>query len=368
MKDDPKKPGREMGVKRGRVLKAAIPREGLTRALVQVEEEREPVQALAYHLFSGEVREGDEVLVNTTAMDLRLGTGGTHFVLVNLSRPGEASLKEAGHVMKLRYTPLQFKSLSLEEAHRGLLEEGRGLEGMAVLVLELHSMVLPAALAFKRKSPGSRLAYIMTDGGSLPLAFSEQAAFLRRQGLVDATITAGHAFGGDLEAVNIYTALQGARHVLRADACIVAMGPGVLGTGTAFGFSGIEQGENINRANILGGKAVTCLRLSFVEKRERHRGVSHHSLTSLQKAALTPAAIALPQELTGEAQRLVLGQLEEAGLPGIHTLCWHPAAEILHELEGLDWQVKSMGRTLAEDPLFFAAAAAAGVEGAKGLH
>ncbi len=366
MKDKPKGPAREMGARRGRVLEASSPRRGLTRARVEVGEER--VLALAYPLFSGEIREGDEVLLNTTALDLGLGTGGVHFVMANLSQPGEARLGEAGHVMKLRYTPLQFKSLSLEEAHGARLEEGGDLGGMPVMVLELHSMVLPAALAFKRAHPGARLAYLMTDGGSLPLAFSDQVEFLRQEGFIDAAITAGQAFGGDLEAVNVYTALQGARHVLGADACIAAMGPGVLGTGTAFGFSGIEQGENINRVNVLGGAAVTCLRLSFAEKRERHRGVSHHSLTSLGRAALTPASVALPRELKGEERGLALAQLEAAGLPGIHTLCWHETAGILEELAGLGRKVNTMGRGLGEDPFFFAAAAAAGREGARCLE
>lgn len=358
-------PAREMALRKGTVLQAAGEGEGLLRLEVRVEGKTST--ALAYPIFSGDIQPGDEVLVNTTAVDLELGTGGVHFVLANLSRPGETDVRKPGHVMKLRYTPLQFKSCSLEEHCRDGLTEGRDLGGMVVLALELHSMLLPAVFALKRKCPGARLVYIMSDGGSLPLAFSRQAAYLRRQGYLAATITAGHAFGGDLEAVNMYTALQGARHLLKADACIAAMGPGVLGTGTAFGFSGIEQGENINRVNILGGQAVTCLRLSFTDGRERHRGVSHHSLTSLKRAALTPATVAMPAELTGEKRRHVLGQLEGAGLPGIHRLQWHPVEALLREMAGLDWKVTSMGRSLADDPLFFAAAAAAGVEGAGRL-
>jgi len=374
-----KGPARELALGRGVVLDAEKTREGLVRVLVELEGSREGeairgheakrgVPALAYPLFCGDVRSGDRVLLNTTAVDLQLGTGGTHFVVANLNRPREASLAEPGHVMKLRYTPLQFKSLSLEEAYGAELGEDRGLEGMPVLVLELHSMVLPAALAFKRRRPGSGLVYIMKDGGSLPLAFSDLADYMKRQGLLDAVITAGHAFGGDLEAVNVYTALLGARHILKADACIVAMGPGVLGTGTAWGFSGIEQGENINRASILGGRAVTALRLSFAEGRERHRGVSHHSLTSLARAALRPAVIALPGELPEEKKAAVLAQLKEAGLPGIHSLSWPLTGKTLEDLKNLSWKAASMGRTLEEDPLFFAGAAAAGEEGARRLE
>lgn len=353
-------PHREMSVRRGTVLYITAQREGITEAVVQMGDGQ--ANAVAYTLFSGTIQAGDEVLLNTTAVDLQLGSGGNHFVLANVSRPSEGAITGPGHIMKLRYTPLQFKSQSLEEGCRTFLEQDRDgdLAGMAVVVLELHSMVLPAAYAIKRERPNVPLIYIMTDGGSLPLALSRQTAFMKENRLIDATITVGHAFGGDLEAVNLYTALQGAKQILNAGVCIVAMGPGILGTGTAFGFSGIEQGENINRVNVLRGKAITCLRLSFADSRHRHRGVSHHSLTSLKRAALTPAEIALPGELQGEMRRTVMDQLQEAGLPGIHSLKWLSVEEIMEGLKTLSWPLRSMGRGVAEDPFFFAAAASAG--------
>ena len=63
----------------------------------------------------------------------------------------------------------------------------------------------------------------MTDGAGLPLAMSDLVAALRARGLLDATVTSGHAFGGDYEAVSIYSALAVARHVAHADAAVVAM-------------------------------------------------------------------------------------------------------------------------------------------------
>lgn len=351
---------REMSIKRGKVLRISAERKGITEAVVSIGEDK--ANTVAYSLFGGRIQTGDEVLLNTTGVDLKLGSGGYHFVLANLSRPQESSITGPGHIMKLRYTPLQFKSHSLEESFKPSLkadQEG-DLAGMTVVVLELHSMLLPAAYAIKRERPHVHLAYIMTDGGSLPLVLSKQVAFMRESGLIDATITAGHAFGGDLEAVNMYTALQGAGKILKAGVCIVAMGPGVLGTGTPFGFSGIEQGENINRVHVLKGKAITCLRMSFADPRSRHRGVSHHSLTSLSRAALAPAEIALPAELKGEECKRVMAQLDAAGLPGMHTLVWQPVGEVMEELKKLSWPLSSMGRGLDEDPYFFAAAAAAG--------
>lgn len=349
-----------LSVKKGKVLHISAAREGISEVVVRIGEEK--AICVSYSLFSGSMQVGDEVLLNTTAMDLRLGSGGNHFILANLSRPQERPLAGPGHIMKLRYTPLQFKCNSLEEAFQADLQADKegNLAGMAVVVLELHSMLLPAAYAIKREKPHVPLAYIMTDGGSLPLPLSRQVEFMQKEHLIDATITAGHAFGGDLEAVNLYTALQGAKHIIKAGICLVAMGPGVLGTGSTFGFSGIEQGENINRANILQGKAITCLRMSFADPRSRHRGVSHHSLTSLKRAALSPAEIAMPAELTGARRQRVMAQLETAGLPGRHTLKWYSVADVMAELHELSWPLNSMGRGLEEDPCFFAAAAAAG--------
>src|ERR671922_1104885 len=55
----------------------------------------------------GEVREGDEVVVNTEALDLGLGSGGFDIVHVNLSRGVEGAEAAEAHVMKLNYTSLQ---------------------------------------------------------------------------------------------------------------------------------------------------------------------------------------------------------------------------------------------------------------------
>src|SRR5215831_19063098 len=118
----------------------------------------------------------------------------------------------------------------------------------------------------------------MTDGAGLPLAMSDLVADLRERDLVDATVTCGHAFGGDYEAVSVYSALAVARHVAGADAAVVAMGPGIVGTGTRLGFSGIEAGPILDAATGLGGDPIACLRISFADERPRHQGVSHHTL------------------------------------------------------------------------------------------
>src|SRR5215213_11168341 len=86
-----------------------------TRVVTAITSERAGLQRVelengrrAYVLTEliGPVAAGDRVVVNTTAVDLGLGTGGWDVVHWNLSRD-EWSAPGAGHVMKLRYTSLQ---------------------------------------------------------------------------------------------------------------------------------------------------------------------------------------------------------------------------------------------------------------------
>ena len=107
-------------------------------------------------------------------------------------------------------------------------------------------------------------------------------------------MTVGQAFGGDLEAVTVHSGLLAARLALQADVVVVSQGPGNLGTGTRWGFSGVGAGEAVNAAGILGGRPVGLLRISAADARERHRGISHHSLTAYGQVALLPADIAVP--------------------------------------------------------------------------
>ena len=96
---------------------------------------------------------------------------------------------------------------------------------MPAVVAGLHSQLAAIAVAIKHTRPAARLAYVMTDGAALPLALSDLVAALRDRASLDATITCGHAFGGDHEAVSVYSAL-GRRPSRIADAAIVVHGPG----------------------------------------------------------------------------------------------------------------------------------------------
>src|SRR5262249_46018091 len=157
--------------------------------------------------------------------------------------------------------------------HLEELAEVESVDGMPVVAAALHSQLPAAAVAFKDRAPDARLAYVMTDGAGLPFALSDLAYALRERGLVDATITYGPPLGGDYEAVSIFSALAVARHVAGADAVVVAMGPGIVGTNTRLGFSGMEVGWILDAAAALDGQPIACLRVSFADPRARHIGL-----------------------------------------------------------------------------------------------
>jgi hypothetical protein len=223
----------------------------------------------------------------------------------------------------------------------------------------------------------------MTDGGALPAGFSRTVAGLADAGWIDACITTGQAFGGDLETVTVHTALLAARLVVGADLVVVAQGPGNLGTGTRWGFSGVAAGEAINAAAVLGGRPVASLRVSGADARERHLGVSHHSLTAYGRVALAPADVVVPVFTSAAtlgppgsdgAPALVAGSLEALGRRirqqaltlvapcGRHRLVEVDAGEyLLAALAGAPVRLSTMGRGLDADPAAFLAAGVAGV-------
>ncbi len=327
----------------------------------------EQVRALGYLDAVGELPPGAPVLLNTTALERGLGTGGLAIVVAapdHLPEPVSDVRDMLGHVVKARYTGSQTMVLGVDEQdseHHATLRDADDLGGMPVVVADLHS-ALPAVLAGLRETgPGLRVAYVMTDGGALPISFSRTVAGLREAGWLAASITVGQAHGGDLEAVNVHTGLLAARDVVGADVVVVSQGPGNLGTGTRWGFSGTSAGEAVNAAGILHGRPVCSLRISEADPRERHRGVSHHSLTAYGRVALVPADVVAPV-LPGELGAQVLTQAR--------ALCAASDGRLrLHEVgcEGLDDALRSspvplstMGRGHDDDRASFLGAAVAG--------
>jgi hypothetical protein len=319
-----------------------------------------PCPVVSYPALAGRCTAGERVLCNTTAVDLALGTGGEHFVV---ARAGEGATLDdpvSGHVVKLRYTPLQRDVTAVEEAaggSHGRMAEARSLEGMPVVCCGLHSQVALAAAAIKERDPALKIAYVMTDEGALPMAVSRLVDSLVAAGLLDETITCGQAFGGGLEAVNRHSALLAARHVVDADVAIIALGPGIVGTATAFGHGGVAQGEAINAAGALGGVAIAALRLSFADDRPRHVPVSHQTLAALVGVALCRAIVAVPALGDATQAAAVDETLETAGVWERHERRFVSDTS-LPEMRGV--ATRTMGRTPEQDPAFFHAAAAAG--------
>lgn len=311
------------------------------------------VTALAYVDLVGRPEPGDAVLLNVSALDLDLGTGGYALVVAFPDRlPSDR--RGPGHLVKARYTPLQAVVLGADEqqapSHAALADDAPlPAPGMPVVVADLHSS-LPAVLAgVLADRPGVRVAYVMTDGGALPLAFSRTVASLRSS--LAGTVTVGQAYGGDLEAVTLHSGLVAAARVLRADIAVVTQGPGNLGTGTPWGFSGVAAGEAINAAVAVGARPVAALRMSQADPRPRHRGVSHHSTTAYGRVALVAADIAVPSSYAD--------LVDPAAFP-MHRLIAVDDAGLLDALRASPAELSTMGRGLDDDPLAFVAAAAAG--------
>jgi hypothetical protein len=325
---------------------------------LEVEVDGGSAPAIAYPDLCGEIRPGDHVLLNATALELGLGTGGVHLVIAIEGRespPGAA----AGHVMKLRYTPVQTAVASVEETHASLLETSDGLGQTPVVCAPLHSMLAPIAAGAKRAAD-PRVVYVMTDGAALAGGFSRLVQRLRAAGLIDGWITCGQAFGGELEAVTVWTGLLAAKGILDAEVIVVADGPGNLGTDTTWGVSALASGHALMAAGTLHGRPIPALRMSFADERERHRGVSHHSLTIL--ADVCKVDVDVPVPVLDEEQRTVVWDaLRSRHLEDLHHLVEVDGRPAVEELHGRGIDVETMGRGIEEDPTFFLAAGAAGV-------
>ncbi len=319
--------------------------------------------------LTGEISIGERVLINTVAVELGLGTGGADFVIARLDHE-RVETTPPGHILKLRYTPLQVPILAAEaqeSANHSLMRQFETLNETPVVCAELHSQ-LPAICAgaawhlqlsnFPRTP---RIVYVMTPGASLPIAFSRLVPALKEKGWLAATVTSGQAFGGDYEAVNLYSALGIAKEVAKADIIVTAQGPGNVGTDTPFGFSGIEQGEALNAVGALGGTAIMAPRVSFADPRGRHRGVSHHTLTILKRVVHIYAWVALPRFKLEIENQTVRKCFEDAHLGERYDFPFIEADGGFEALENSGLNVTTMGRSLSQDSAFFLTAVAAGI-------
>src|SRR4051812_449270 len=343
--------------RRGRVTATGRSGRDTLQLTVEVPDEG-ALPALAYPSLVGIPQVGDDVLLNTTALVQGLGTGGFAMVVAVPDRlPPDP--EGPGHLVKARYTPLQVTVSGIDEQdteYHDLMAEADDLGGMPVVVADLHSALPAVLIGMFATDPDLRVAYVMLDGGALPAAFSKTLDALAPS--LAGVITVGQAFGGDLEAVTVHTGLLAARHVLGADLAIVTQGPGNLGTGTPWGFSGVAAGEACNAVTVLGGEAIGALRISDADPRPRHHGVSHHSLTAFGRVALGGVTLVAPRGLSSELG----GQVEEdlAGQPARNRVVWMDTDGLDAALGLSPVPLRPRGRGSPEGRASFLAAAAAG--------
>ena len=302
--------------------------------LVRLEVNGRP--CVAYPRLTGPVALGDEVLVNVQALELGLGSGGFDVLYVNLTRGLELAAEPGAHVMKLPYTPLQHAVRHAEE------EAGTGPEALGslpVVCCSLHSQVAPVCAAL---GTDLAVAYVQLAGGALPVSLSDTVRTLRDRGHLRAAIAPGSTVDGDVACVSVASALlwcEGSG----MDAVVCSIGPGVVGTNSQMGHGGVAAAEAANATSALGGTPILAPRLSDADERDRHRGVSHHTLAAIE-LSLGAVKIAWP---AGRPVPSEVGAVEEVDVSGWEAAC--AALPLAH-----------MGRGPAEDPAFFAAAFAAG--------
>jgi hypothetical protein len=316
-------------LRRGRITAVVERVDGLSRLEV------DGVPCVAYPRLTGPVALGDEVIVNTQARELELGTGGFDVLYVNLTRGLDLPAETDAHVMKLPYTPSQNARIHVEEG-RTLPDT---LAGLPVVCCSLHSQVAPVCAGIGREA---RVAYLQLPGGALPVSLSDALRVLRDRGHVETSIAVGACLDGDVECVSAASALLWSAGE-GFDVVVCAIGPGIVGTGSAFGHGGLAAADAANAAHALHGTPILAVRASESDPRQRHQGVSHHTQAVLELClgdviAPWPAGYDAPAWLESRTEVDVVGWEQAcAGLPLAH-----------------------MGRGPQEDPLFFATAFAAG--------
>ena len=312
----------------------------------------------------GEVREGDEVVVNVEAQDLRLGSGGFDVVHVNLTRGLEAPGAGGAQVMKLNYTSLQHPVQPVEAVG----DQDEVPRKPPVLVIPLHGHLAPAAWAASEARAGLRVGFVQGAGGALPGTLSRDLDLLRERGVLCGHVTAGPAYGGEHEAINVVGGLDAAARRLNWEAIVVGPGPGLLGSETRLGHGGMAALDAAHAALSLGLPVLVSPRLSSSDPRPRHRGLSHHTASVLE-LLLGTVRVPVP-EAEVEGWPLLDAEAPEGGSPqaaldslielcgGHHDIAVEPIDLDGYAASGLP--STTMGRDIAADPLFFAGALAAG--------
>ncbi len=299
--------------------------------LVRLEVDGRP--CVSYPEVTGDVREGDVVLVNTEARELGFGSGGFDVLYANLTRGLRLPAADGPRAAALPFAPGQHG--------RHFAEQGvslpDGLDGRPVVCCSVHGQVAPVCAALR----GLRVAYVQLGGGALPVCLSDALRALRARGLLEVTIAVSPCLEAELQCVTVASALLTAA-ARGAEAIVVAIGPGAVGTESAYANGGIAAADGANAACALGGTAVLAPCVSLADTPEPHQGLSEH---------------------TRAAFRLCLGHVRVAWPTGLDV----PAGIAVEAVDVRGWEsecsglpLDHRGRGIEEDPWFFASAFAAG--------
>lgn len=331
----------------------------------QIKTDKGAKKALLYKQITKRVSKGDVVVVNTTATELKLGTGGWDIVRYVLSKEHNSPInKGSGHIMKARYTPVQHSVLTVEEKnspYHHLFHRSFSLNGKYVILAELHSMVPLIYYVSQQIKKGARCSVIFDDQASLVLSMSAHLHELHKEPFFT-SITVGQAFGGQFEAVTVASALQFADLVIKPDIIVISVGPGVVGTGTKYGFSGMNMAHWSHTVSALNGVPIWIPRLSFSDKRKRHYGLSHHTLTPLATFTFKKAVVAFPY-MDKTEKEMIKNQIANETFQTKHDIRFATTNEakeyVENALKNAPLPIETMGRNYDEDRLFFLAVAEA---------
>ena len=278
-----------------------------------------PVRALAYTAMVGAPQPGERVLLNASALLKGLGTGGLAFVVARPDHLPADPPAGPGHIVKARYTPMQQMLLAVDEQdspHHDALADADDLGGMPVVVADLHSAAAGGAGRHPRGATRTRrVAYVMTDGGALPVGVLPGR---RRAG--GCRVAGRHASpSGRPSAATTRRSPRTPACSRRATSCgadvaVVAQGPGQRRHGHPVGLLGRGlRRRAARRRRARRPRRVASLRVSGADPRERHRGISHHSRTAYGRALLTPADVPVTTLPDPELDALVRSPARRAG-------------------------------------------------------
>lgn len=336
-----------LSLRRGTVVSIERPAAGV-RGIERMIVEVDGAERAAYAdvgMIGGSLA-GDEVVVNTEALDLELGSGGSDVVVVNLTRGLDGTGDASRHVMKLNYSPMQ---TGVDPVEPKVLEAPIG---KPVGVFQLHGQLAPAVWAAVQERPGVKIGYVQSGGGALPGALSTTVTELRTRGLLVDHLTAAPAYGGEGEAMSTIGALHAGLTDRGWDCAIVGPGPGIIGSGTALGHGGMVALDSAHAALALGCPTVLVARASNGDPRERHQGISHHTCSVLG-LLLAPVTVGLgpgaPVPVELEGHRWVRAEPDLAGYAN----------------SGLPR--RTMGRDMDDDTMFFEQALAGGIALARSV-